>query len=102
MELNARMWIDGLAGLFAPRAQTLHRPSQCCCVHLSHVAALPSPQNLGRSRLVETLQIVEDGNVASLCLLHLEKDGQCSSIRKRGFSQFVTRLRRRRFPAQVN
>ena len=92
MEQNARVRIDRLAGLLAPRAGALHGPAQRGGIHLRHVAALPRVNFQGRARLVERLHIVEDGDIAALRVDHLHKGGKSGAIGERRFRQRVTGL----------
>ena len=100
MEVDAGVGVDGLARLFAARAEALDGPAELGCVHIEDEAGLPGFEDAGCAGLVEG-GIAEDRKIAALGLDHLEENGQGRAVFQGGFSELAAGKRCGRLAAEM-
>ena len=89
VEVNAGVWIDGLAGDFAACAETLDGPAERGGVLGGDVPGACGGERVGDGRAMEGFRVVEDGEIAALRSNHGEEAVQRGAVGESGFGAEV-------------
>ena len=102
VEENAGVWIDGLACFLAACSGALNGPADRGGVHGGDETGIPGGEDGGSAGGVEAGGMVEDGDIATLGVDHLEEEREGGAVVEGGFGELVAGVRGFGFAAEVD